>query len=50
MPPRPVVVAPGQETTLEVSYWMGPKERKMLAAVSDQLALRVDLGMFCIVA
>lgn len=48
--PKEVVVAPGQETTLEVSYWMGPKERKMLAAVSDQLALSVDLGMFSIIA
>ena len=48
--PKEVVVAPGQETTLEVSYWMGPKERKMLAAVSDQLALSVNLGMFSIIA
>lgn len=48
--PKEVVVAPGQETTLEVSYWMGPKVRKMLAAVSDQLALSVDLGMFSIIA
>ena len=29
---------------------MGPKVRKMLAAVSDQLALSVDLGMFSIIA
>ncbi len=37
---------PGQSQELEVSYWIGPKERAMLDAVSDQLAKSIDLGWF----
>ena len=44
------MLAPGQEKTLTVSYWLGPKERAQLAAVSEHLAKSIDLGMFSIVA
>jgi len=45
-----VMLGPGQERELTVSYWVGPKERTKLAAVSDQLAKSIDLGMFHVIA
>lgn len=45
-----VMLGPGQERVLTVSYWLGPKERAQLAAVSDQLAKSIDLGMFHVIA
>lgn len=45
-----IMLAPGQEKELAVSYWLGPKERAQLQAVSDQLAKSIDLGMFSIIA
>ncbi|QCC86439.1 membrane protein insertase YidC [Desulfovibrio desulfuricans] len=45
-----VMLGPGQERELTVSYWLGPKERERLAAVSDQLAKSIDLGMFHVIA
>lgn len=44
------MLAPGQEKTLTVSYWLGPKERAQLTAVSEHLAKSIDLGMFSIIA
>lgn len=44
------LLAPGQEKELTVSYWLGPKDRTQLLAVSDQLAKSIDLGMFSIIA
>ncbi|WP_304679782.1 membrane protein insertase YidC [uncultured Desulfovibrio sp.] len=44
------MLAPGQEKVLTVSYWLGPKEREQLAAVSDQLVRSIDLGMFSVIA
>ncbi|MGE9984350.1 membrane protein insertase YidC [Desulfovibrio sp. SGI.169] len=44
------MLAPGQEKELTVSYWLGPKDRLQLTAVSDQLAKSIDLGMFSIIA
>lgn len=44
------MLAPGQEKELTVSYWLGPKERAQLLAVSDQLAKSINLGMFSIIA
>lgn len=44
------LLAPGQEKELTVSYWLGPKDRTQLMAVSDQLAKSIDLGMFSIIA
>lgn len=44
------MLAPGQEKELTVSYWLGPKERTQLLAVSDQLAKSINLGMFSIIA
>ncbi|MBD5607748.1 MAG: membrane protein insertase YidC [Desulfovibrio sp.] len=42
-------LAPGEERELRVSYWMGPKDRKLLSAVSDQLAKSIDLGFFSVI-
>ena len=39
-------LAPGQKVELEVSYWLGPKIRSELNAVSEQLGKSIDLGMF----
>lgn len=41
---------PGEERELSVSYWFGPKVRSELTAVSDQLALSIQLGFFSIIA
>ena len=41
---------PGQEREFSVSYWLGPKDRQQLAAVSDQLVKSIDLGMFHLIA
>lgn len=46
----PVTVMPGQESSVSVSYWFGPKDRHLMHAVSDELAKSVDLGMFSIIA
>lgn len=39
-------LASGQSRELEVSYWIGPKDRAEMAAVSDQLAKSINLGFF----
>ncbi len=44
------LLAPGEERELSVSYWFGPKVRSELTAVSDQLALSIQLGFFSIIA
>lgn len=44
------LLGPGQEKELSVSYWVGPKVRSELQAVSPQLAKSVDLGFFHIIA
>lgn len=41
-----VLLAPGQSHELESSYWIGPKDRAMMAEVSEQLVKSVDLGWF----
>lgn len=46
----PITVSPGLESVVSVSYWFGPKDRKMMAAASEELAKSVDLGMFSIIA
>lgn len=43
-------LAPGQAKDLTVSYWIGPKDRKLLEKVSDQLVKSIDLGMFSMIA
>ena len=43
-------IAPGDHQAISVSYWLGPKVRSELAAVSEQLAKSIDLGMFSIIA
>lgn len=37
---------PGQSREIEVSYWIGPKDRAQMAEVSEQLVKSVDLGFF----
>lgn len=46
----PVTIGPGQESVFSSSYWMGPKDRELMAASSEELAKSVDLGMFSIIA
>lgn len=45
-----VTVMPGQETTVKVTYWLGPKDRHLMGACNEELAKSVDLGMFSIIA
>ncbi|MDD4701783.1 MAG: membrane protein insertase YidC [Desulfovibrio sp.] len=44
------LLGPGQEKELSVSYWVGPKVRSELQAVSPELAASVDLGFFHLIA
>lgn len=46
----PITVMPGQESLVGVSYWFGPKDRKLMQSVSDELSKSVDLGMFSLIA
>ncbi len=46
----PFTVMPGQEQTVESTYWLGPKDRKFMEPVSEELTKCVDLGMFSIIA
>lgn len=39
-------LSPGQQMEFEVSYWLGPKVRSELNAVSEQLGKSIDLGIF----
>lgn len=43
------VLQPGEQREMRVSYWIGPKVRSELMAVSDQLAKSIDLGFFSII-
>ncbi|RRD71773.1 MULTISPECIES: membrane protein insertase YidC [unclassified Desulfovibrio] len=45
-----VLLVPGQEREVTVAYWIGPKTRDGLEAVSPELARSIDLGMFQIIA
>ena len=45
-----IVLTPGVETELAVSYWVGPKERSLLLNAPNDLATSIDLGMFSIIA
>lgn len=40
------LLQPGTDQEIEVSYWIGPKDRVQMAAVSEQLAKSIDLGFF----
>lgn len=40
------ILAPGESREIEISYWIGPKDRAQLNAVSEQLAKSIDLGFF----
>lgn len=45
-----LVVSPGIESELEVSYWVGPKVRSLLVQAPNNLVNTIDLGMFSIIA
>lgn len=45
-----VVAQPGVETQLDVSYWIGPKVRSLLAKAPNDLVSSIDLGMFSLIA
>lgn len=45
-----VVAQPGAETQLDVSYWVGPKVRTLLAKAPNDLVSSIDLGMFSLIA
>ncbi|MEG2172832.1 MAG: membrane protein insertase YidC [Desulfovibrionaceae bacterium] len=48
---RPDLVIPaGTETEVDVSYWVGPKVRSLLAQAPNNLVNTIDLGMFSIIA
>ena len=41
---------PGVETQMDVSYWVGPKVRTLLAKAPNDLVSSIDLGMFSLIA
>lgn len=43
-------IAPGQSLALKCSYYMGPADRAMLAAMPNKLADAVDFGWFHVIA
>ncbi|MBQ7456779.1 MAG: membrane protein insertase YidC [Desulfovibrio sp.] len=45
-----MVLPPKGTKTLNARYWLGPKDRKMLMPVSEELAKSVDLGFFSLIA
>lgn len=45
-----IFLEPGQRKELETAYWIGPKDRAMLDAASDQLVKSIDLGFFSVIA
>ncbi|MCR5814813.1 MAG: membrane protein insertase YidC [Desulfovibrio sp.] len=45
-----LVLGAKESRRLKVRYWFGPKDRKQLLAVSEDLAKSVDLGMFSLIA
>jgi len=45
-----VVLEPKQAKSYTVSYWVGPKDRKLLMPISEELAKSVDLGFFSLIA
>lgn len=45
-----LVIAPGTETQVESSYWVGPKVRSLLKDAPNDLVSSIDLGMFSIIA
>ncbi|MBR4742071.1 MAG: membrane protein insertase YidC [Desulfovibrio sp.] len=48
--PAEIVLPPNAATTVKVNYWLGPKDRKQLTMVNEELAKSVDLGMFSMIA
>lgn len=41
-----ILLAPGSTREIEVSYWIGPKDRAEMSAVSEQLVKCINLGFF----
>ncbi|MBQ9537153.1 MAG: membrane protein insertase YidC [Desulfovibrionaceae bacterium] len=48
--PAAFLVNAKSSKSLQVRYWLGPKDRQQLTAVSEELAKSVDLGMFSLIA
>ncbi|MDR0466122.1 MAG: membrane protein insertase YidC, partial [Deltaproteobacteria bacterium] len=44
------LVHPGAGTTLQLSYWIGPKDRILLKDAPNNLAQSIDLGIFSVIA
>ena len=47
---EPFNAIPGQESVVSTTYWMGPKDRHLMAPVSEELTKCIDLGMFSLIA
>ena len=47
---EPFNAIPGQENVVSTTYWMGPKDRHLMAPVSEELTKCIDLGMFSLIA
>ncbi len=47
---EPFNAIPGQEVERSTTYWMGPKDRHLMAPVSEELTKSIDLGMFSLIA
>lgn len=45
-----IVLTPGTETEIAVSYWVGPKVRNLLLEAPNDLVASINLGMFSIIA
>lgn len=45
-----LVLTPGQETPVAVSWWLGPKDRSLLASAPNDLASAVNFGFFSVIA
>lgn len=45
-----ITLSAGQPTTLNASWWIGPKSRDLLAAAPNNLKSSIDMGIFSFVA
>lgn len=45
-----IIINPGEETVLDVAYWIGPKVRSLLEKAPNSLVTSIDLGMFSLIA
>ncbi len=45
-----LLLTPGQDRVVQLSYWIGPKVRSMLEQAPNDLVNCIDLGMFSLIA